>query len=635
MNEMFSQGGKGSTGILTNIQAIARACNVAEGKVILSTNTNTLLDDKTVLFDRNAKKIWSLPALPAGATIVNVDGDQLTYNPGGITVSLLPAPNDIAVRVNEAITAVYDELASNTGSNKVGHTTGRVGEVARTVQAALGDWISLKDFGAVGDGITDDTAAIQAMVAWVNSRAKYSAPISVIFPAGHYKYTTGINFTRPVAVYGFQSATLDYSGTGAAMYLGDPTPEDAPTADNFYQSEYTVEGLRFTGGTQAGFGIFIKSFVFTPRIRYCIFMDYGNSATYDIYSQYENWDGIIECCEKHTYFSTVATGSFIALLGKKTDGSAYDGGNSRFTIRDCSMGAYDNQDLGYFAYINSTMCRVIGGNAHHCTGGILLGPNAHGAIIDGYYTEVSTAVRPWMVSVLSDKTNPANYLFPQSVRIRNCYINMHSEKIGNNGRIIGMMDGNVKLRDWVVEDIAVSTFANGQVLIDMNNLDEQVNNTFARINPVFIPYNSGAGAKFTVVNNPPLSPNAWTSSDVIEGTWTPSVGGNATYNIQKGKYRKEGRKVTVEFDIHINTIGTGNQSAILGLPFACGDTTGTGSVGYYSELALPVYGLYIRADALNSNIMISASTASAVGISGSVAALGNNSRIVGTLVYFV
>ena len=634
MNEMFSQGGKGSTGILTNIQAIARACNVAEGKVILSTNTNTLLDDKSVLFDRNAKKIWTLPTLPAGATIANVNGDQLTYNPGGITVSLLAAPNDVEVRVNAAIDSIYADLSASTGSDKVGHSAGRFGEVARTVQAALGDWVSLKDFGAIGDGVTDDTDALQAMVAWVNSRAKYSPPVAVIIPAGRYKYSIGMDFIRPVALYGFQAATLDFTGNGKALAIGDPTPEDAPNADNFYQGEYTLDGIRFTGGATASHGVFIKSFVFTPRLRNLEFVDFGNANSYDIFSQFECWDGLIEGCAKHTYFSTIAVGSFIAITGKQTSANVYDGGNSRFTIRDCSMTAYDNQQMGYFAYLNSVKCRVIGGNCHHTSSGIMLGPNAHGTLIDGFYDEVSTTTRPWMVTVFSDNSNPSAYQSPQGVQIKNCYVNMHSEVIGSNGKLVGMLDEITILRNWCIEDCQISTFANNQVLINMTNLAGHTGNTFKGITPVYAPFNN-TGATFTVVNNPTASPNAWTSLDAIEGTWVPSVGGNATYNIQKGKYRKEGRKVTLEFDIHINVIGSGNQSAILGLPFACGDTTGTGSVSYYAELALPVYGLYIRAEALNSSITISAATASAAGISGSVAALGNNSRIIGSLVYFV
>lgn len=584
-----------------------------------------------------------------GGTLTANDRDKVVYDPvsktwysyAGTLPVVVPASFNPVGNANwkpRTDPDLRNDLASSSdgkGDYLISVNQPGVSGTPRTQHSKNADTISVKDFGAVGDGVVDDTAALTALAAWVNSRPKYSNPVTVYFPNGTYLYSGGLDFIRPVAIYGLQGATLKYTGSGKALAVGDPTPEGSPTADNFYQGEYTIEGLRFTGGESATHGIFIKSFVFTPRIRNCLFIDFGNSACYDIYAQYEDWDGLIECCEKHTYFSTVATGSFIALVSKRTDGSAYDGGNSRFTIRDCSMGAYDNQELGYFAYINSVKCRVIGGNAHHSTGGILIGPNAHGTIVDGYYTGVSTTYRPWMISVLSDTSNPANYLIPQGVLIKNCYINMHSEKIGNNGRIIGMMDAGVKLRNWVVEDISVSTFQNGQVLIDMNNLDEQIGNVYNRITPIFAPYNSSGGAKFTVVNNPPLSPSAWTSGDVEEGVWTPNVGGNATYLIQKGTFRRDGRKVTVQFDLHINTIGTGNQSAILGLPYAVGSETGSGSVGYYVNLALNVYTLNIRAEALNANLMLSGATASASGISSSIAALGNNSRVIGTCTYFV
>ena len=56
--------------------------------------------------------------------------------------------------------------------------------------------------------------------------------------------------------------------------------------------------------------------------------------------------------------------------------------------------------------------------------------------------------------------------------------------------------------------------------------------------------------------------------DYEEGTFTPSVGGNASYTTQVGHYTKIGNSVTILCELHINTLGTGSASTITGIPFA-------------------------------------------------------------------
>lgn len=63
------------------------------------------------------------------------------------------------------------------------------------------------------------------------------------------------------------------------------------------------------------------------------------------------------------------------------------------------------------------------------------------------------------------------------------------------------------------------------------------------------------------------SADANTLDDYEEGTWTPSIGGTATYTIQSGKYRKIGRTVFIHCTLQINSLGTGSQTTISGLPF--------------------------------------------------------------------
>jgi hypothetical protein len=91
-----------------------------------------------------------------------------------------------------------------------------IGAVSRTLTSKMRDVVSVKDFGAVGDGATDDTSAVQAAI----NAASVSKSIYV--PAGTYLVSA-----------------LTYPTTGLTMYGDYPfsvIQHNVPTANSLLQS---------------------------------------------------------------------------------------------------------------------------------------------------------------------------------------------------------------------------------------------------------------------------------------------------------------------------------------------------------------------------------------------------------------
>ena len=132
--------------------------------------------------------------------------------------------------------------------------------------------------------------------------------------------------------------------------------------------------------------------------------------------------------------------------------------------------------------------------------------------------------------------------------------------------------------------------------------------------------------------------DANTLDDYEEGTWTPSVGGTATYSSQNyGRYTKIGNVVTVQFRISLLLIGTGSLGQIQGLPFASANISNvqTGSVSYYDNIAINTIfvAFYIENSATTLQFVTKATAGTIV--DNGPAIMGNNTNILGTATYRV
>ena len=109
-----------------------------------------------------------------------------------------------------------------TSSADISYLQGATGSASRTVENKLQEVVSVKDFGAKGDGSTDDTTAIQSAITYAESNGG-----TVWFPRGTYNTSSEIVLNKPGII-------LAGEGTGT-------------TWDNSENAASTIQGTHTTG----------------------------------------------------------------------------------------------------------------------------------------------------------------------------------------------------------------------------------------------------------------------------------------------------------------------------------------------------------------------------------------------------
>lgn len=144
--------------------------------------------------------VWAIPASNISGTISGLVLPAPTPSVLGGIFSAAAGVNQFMTGVN---TSGAPTFAQPTASN-VSFTQAGVGAVAQTVNTKLQQTVNVKDFGAVGNGVADDTAAIQAAIATGNN---------VYLPKGTFKVTDMLTLGAGQALIGANMADTDYSTT--------------------------------------------------------------------------------------------------------------------------------------------------------------------------------------------------------------------------------------------------------------------------------------------------------------------------------------------------------------------------------------------------------------------------------------
>ena len=115
--------------------------------------------------------------------------------------------------------------------------------VVRTAQDKMREWISVKDFGAVGDGVADDTGAVQSAI---NVAGQLRKPLYI--PSGIYRITEPLNLRIATAS---NADTLTLEGDGdlnSHIWLDSNAAAGVFTYDNGWTAA-NVAGCSTTSGS--------------------------------------------------------------------------------------------------------------------------------------------------------------------------------------------------------------------------------------------------------------------------------------------------------------------------------------------------------------------------------------------------
>lgn len=214
---------EGTTDVSLHVGDLARVRITAGALADIHTATNTL-ETTVAAHTANLSNPHAVTAVQVGAyTTALTDALLATKQPVGSYVPTTTTVAGHALSSNVTITpgdigaqAAGSYLTTTGNGSAVTTTAGRTGEVASSFSTRLARTFDLRDFGAVGDGSTDDTLAVQRTAAAL--QAAGSGRIWV--PAGTYRIILAGTSGGVLALTGLTGVTIEGPGT----FVCDPVP---------------------------------------------------------------------------------------------------------------------------------------------------------------------------------------------------------------------------------------------------------------------------------------------------------------------------------------------------------------------------------------------------------------------------
>lgn len=354
------------------------------------------LDKLTMIVQQQTEVTDRAVVLPAQTTGVSnelpgpVALNLLRWNAAETALENAVPPAIATVADGAVVDATVSPIAAIQGT-KLAFLQDGAGAATVTMQDKARERISVKDFGAVGDGVADDTAAIQAAIDSISPNQSFRGSI-IYLPRGQYRITAPITLTSyavdnainiGIEGDGWLSTWIDASGLGAG--------EDAIFVPG--DQQVTIRGFFLKGGPAMRDGI-----------------HFGDSGS-DAVSVFDIADVRVQQCGRdgfHHYNSYMGTMNRCYALANGRDGFRGDGFHTSLTHQTCY--ALDNVEAG-FNYNGMVYSTFVGCGSDLGQFGYVLA-NAHGVVFSGCGSEGNNQ-DGWLIFADTGTVPLTNPLFVQ------------------------------------------------------------------------------------------------------------------------------------------------------------------------------------------------------------------------------
>ena len=456
-----------------------------------------------------------------------------------------------------------DFLSPTTGATNAIYTQAGTGAVARTVQDKARESVSVKDFGAKGDGVTDDTTAIQAAI-------NYTIIVggALYFPAGTYKITSALTvdtgvYTKGIILYGDgRNSIISQTGAGLDAIKFSTT--------QFLQNS-AIKDMQVVTSATAGHCINIVYGCTT-----CYFdnveLNQGNPAKSCLFGDYTSFGGGV-------YDTKFRGGNWICNAASTVPGVQFIAKGTIFNENLFeNIRCYNANTAQFFKIttattasiwlVNNTWKNI---NFEVCKGG--------GFAFDSFKNCKFEDISFWdaggaYTNNLIDMLGGVGY-----ESAFNTFIN-----VGRNG------DSLTGCKDIRIVSGQDTTFMNCYTQAADSPIYDLGNKRVTVLGKLFGTVSNLAG--MTVLNSIdglrfPGTINGASLNYYDEGTWTATlIGSTAAPTVPvtiTARWTRVGREVLVEGVFgNVNMTGSTGVVQITGIPFACGSVNATGSAGLLS-----------------------------------------------------